>query len=153
MGELIVPLAMMAIGLFFFWDSSQLAIDDVGMPMTSATYPEFLAGMVMACSVYLVVRFVLKRKQYIAEDRARYFDPRVLAVFGLFVVFYWVVPFLGYIPTAFAFLVVLSLFFQKNKRRMLDTFIMPVCLSVGTYFAFNFMSIYLPTGTLFRGMF
>jgi hypothetical protein len=153
MGELIVPIALLAISIFFYWDSGNLLVEDDGMPMTSATYPEFLSVMIMVCSAYLIIRFIIKHKQFIAEDRARYFDPRVLACFALFVVFYWVVPVLGYIPTAFAFLLLLSLFFQKEKRRMLDTVIMPACLSVGTYFAFYFMSIYLPTGTLFRGLF
>ena len=153
MGELIVPLALMAISIFFFWDSGNLPIEDEGMPMTSASYPEFLSVMIFACSAFLIIRFIIKHKEYIAADKAQHFDPRVLAGFALFVVFYWLVPFLGYIPTAFAFLLLLSLFFQKDKRRALDTFIMPACLSVGTYFAFYFMSIYLPTGTLFHGLF
>ena len=153
MGELIVPVVLMAVGVFFYWDSGQLPVEDDGLPMTSASYPEFLAMLVIACSLYLIIRFCIKRKEFIQAEKARYFDLRVPVVFGLFVLFYWVIPIFGYIPTAFVLMVILSLFFQKEKRRALDTFIMPACLSVGLYFVFNLMSIYLPTGTLFSGLF
>ncbi len=152
MGELLVPVLMLLVAGGFYREAGRLRLED-GYPMNSATYPKILAGMLALCAVYLLVRFCLKRKKYIAEERARIFDFRVLATFGLFLLFYFTLPYLGYIPSAVIFLVLLSLFFQKGRPRLPDTVVLPVCLSVGLYVIFGFMSIYLPVGELFEAFF
>ncbi|MCC8191336.1 MAG: tripartite tricarboxylate transporter TctB family protein [Planctomycetes bacterium] len=150
MGELIVPVLMMLVAIAFYRDAGTLPVYDDGLPMTSASYPAALAGAVMICAAGIILRFFYRRYRGRGETEPA-FDPRVLAVFGLFVGFYFGLPFLGYIPCSFVFLVALSLFFQKGRPRLLDTLVLPVCLSVGMFYAFRLMSIYLPTGSLFRG--
>lgn len=149
MGELIVPVILMAIGLAFYCDAGKLSIFDDDLPMTSATYPQILAAMVMACSAYLIIRFLVKRKRDGDAAKRRYFDPRVLLAFVLFAGFYFALPVLGYIPSAFILVMTLAFLFQKSKPRLFDTLVMPAALSVGLYYAFYLMSIYLPTGTIF----
>lgn len=153
MGELIIPVIMMLVGGIFYVDAGRLPVYEENLPMSSASYPEIIALLLMACSAYLIIRFFIKRRQFIAAERKMLFDPRVLLVFGLFVLFYFALPYFGYIPSAFFFLLLLSLFFQRGKPQLKDTVLLPAGLAVGLYFAFGFMSIYLPTGSLFQGLF
>lgn len=153
MGELIVPVAMILMSMAFYYDAGKLDIYDDSLPMTSATYPQFLAVIISIASVFVIIRYFRKKKQFDEADRKQGFDLRVLLLFALFIVFYFVLPLLGYIPAGFLFLMVIALVFQKEKPRLLDTVVMPALLSVGLFYAFRMMSIYLPTGTLFRGLF
>jgi len=143
----------MLLGIVFYVDAGKLPVFEDDMPMTSASYPQVLALLVMVCSAFLIIRFFIKRREFMDLERKKPFDPRVLLVFGLFILFYFALPYFGYIPSAFVFLLVLSLFFQRGKPRWIDTVVLPGGLSVGLYVAFGLMSIYLPHGSLFDRFF
>jgi hypothetical protein len=152
MGELIVPVLAFVIALLFYAAAGSLTLIE-GFPMNSASYPRVLTVMLMICSAFLIIRFIIKRKSYIAAGKKMIFDPRIFLALGLFVLFYFGLEYIGYIPSAIIFLVALALLLKEGKPRILDIFILPVCLSVGLYFIFQLMGIYLPLGKLFRDFF
>ena len=152
MGELIVPVVMIIIALLFYTAAGNLNLIE-GFPMTSATYPQVLALMMMMCSAFLIIRFCVKCKKYIVAEKKKIFDPRIFLAFLLLIALYIGIDWIGYIASGIIFLMLLSLLLKEGKPRLLDTVILPVCLSVGLYFIFQFMSIYLPIGKLFQGLF
>jgi hypothetical protein len=152
MGELIVPVLMLAIAVIFYLAAGSLSLVE-GFPMTSASYPGVLTVLLMVCCVFLILRFAVKHKRYIAEEKKMVFDPRIFLALGLLVLFYFGLEYIGYIPGAIIFLAALALFLKEGRPRILDTLILPVCLPLGLYFIFRFMGIYLPLGKLFRGFF
>jgi nitric oxide reductase large subunit len=152
MGELIVPILMLLIGAVFAGESVFLK-PQPEYPLESASYPRFLSGLLIALAVVILIRFIFKRRDYIEAERQRVFDPRVFLVLGLLVLFFFGVQLIGYVASAFLFVAVLSLFYQRGRPRVLDTLVLPAGLSIGLYYAFRFMGIYLPTGKLFAGIF
>jgi hypothetical protein len=152
MGELIVPIVMIFIALAFHSAAGNLNLIE-GFPMTSATYPQALSVMMLLCSAFLIIRFCVKRRKYIAEEKNRILDPRIFLAFLLLIALYVGIDWIGYITSGIIFLVLLTLILKEGKPRLLDTVILPVCLPVALYYIFQFMGIYLPNGRLFRRIF
>jgi len=148
MGELILPIIMMFVALAFYNAAGNLNLIE-GFPMTSASYPQTLAIMMMVCSAFLIVRFCIRHKKYIAAERNRVFDPRIFLAFLLLVALYIGIDWIGYIPSGIIFLVLLSRLLIKGKPSLLDNVILPVCLPVALFYIFQLMGIFLPTGRLF----
>jgi len=152
MGELIVPGIILIFSLVFFFAAGSLPLVK-GFPMDSATYPRVLTVILMICSVFLIVRFIINHRKYIEAEKKRIFDPRIFLALGLLVLYYFSLEYLGYIFSSIVFLVILAWFLKEGKPHLLDVVILPICLPIGLFFAFNFMGIYLPAGRLFKGIF
>jgi hypothetical protein len=152
MGELIVPVLAFVIALLFYAAAGSLVLIE-GFPMNSATYPQALTILMMICCAFLIARFAVKHKAYFAAEKKLIFDPRIFLALGLLILFYYGLEYLGYIPGSILFMVALSWILKKGKPHILDTCILPISLSVGLYFIFQVMGIYLPLGRLLRGFF
>ncbi|MDR1316722.1 MAG: tripartite tricarboxylate transporter TctB family protein [Spirochaetales bacterium] len=152
MGELIVPILAFVIAVIFYAAAGSLTRIE-GFPMNSATYPQALTVMLMICCVFLIVRFVIKHREYASAEKKLIFDPRIFLALGMLILFYYGLEYIGYIPSSILFIVALSWILKEGKPRILDTCILPIGLSGGLYFIFQFMGIYLPLGKLFRGLF
>lgn len=152
MGEIIVPILMLIISAIFFISADKLPVM-AGTPMTSGTFPKVLSVILGICAIVLIIVYFMKQKKYAEEEKARILDKNLFIVAALLVAYYISLNLLGYLISTAWLGIVLSFFFQKGKRHMLDTFVLPVLLTVGLYFAFRFMGVYLPTGRLISMIF
>ena len=152
MGELIVPIVMLLIGGMFYREAGLLKVKE-GYAMNSASYPRFLAVILMLCAVFLIIRFVIRRKAYMENEKNMVLDPRVMLVAIMFALFYLLLDKLGYIICGIGMMVGLAMLLQKGKRNIFDTVIFPVVFTICLFFAFRFMSVYLPNGVIFKNFF
>lgn len=151
MGELIVPVLMLFMGGAFLFESGRLKIKE-GYALTSASYPRLLAIILILCAVVLIIRFFLKYKYFITEEKTKGLDLRIFAVFAILLLFYLLLEPLGYLICGVLLMSGLSLLLQKGKRHMFDSILFPVVLTVGLFIVFQFMNVYLPAGILFKGI-
>lgn len=152
MGEVIVPAVMLLIGCAFYREAGLLKVKE-GYALNSASYPRFLAVVLILCAVFLLIRFAIRHKYYMEEERKLVLDPRIIPAVLLLAVFYLMFETLGYVVCGMILMVGLALLLQKEKLRIFDTVVFPVVFTVCLFFIFRFMSVYLPTGTVFKKFF
>ncbi len=152
MGELIIPVLLIVVSVLFYMFSGTLKVMP-GTPMSSGTYPRVLAVLLFCCAIIIMIQFFMRRKEHAEAEKGKVLDKNIFLVALLLFAFYFCLNYLGYIISTIILGILLSLFFQKKKPRVFDTFILPVLLSTGLYYAFHYMGVYFTVGKLINAIF
>jgi putative tricarboxylic transport membrane protein len=100
----------------FWWMPSQIKIQPGAI--TARTFPSLMAGIMLACSIAVLLREVIKiiRKQPLDVSELNLLtETKALIILGLFVVFAVLAELIGFIPSSVIYSILMLVYFRIKK--------------------------------------
>lgn len=150
MGSKIFTIGLAVFGLIFFI-TAQGYSEAQHQYVSSATFPSFVAALLVICTLILLVKQILidknnKDKEKQKEEGVTY---RGLIIIVLMIIFYFVLPWAGFFIAGSLITMVFAYMLQTERIKKFDTFIYPFIVSAVIILFFNTLKIYLPSGFFF----
>ncbi len=152
-----VNLFLIVVGGFFLVESYEVS-PGFQQVVGADQYPRWFAIILIGlCLASLIKDHLLyRREDFSREDvkiiaEMREVGPRIMALFGLLVLYIFLIPHLGYFESGFIFLT-LAIFSlgQRDIKRFVSSLIFAFGITLAVYFVFGvLMNIYLPPGIIF----
>lgn len=145
-GNKLFTIGIGVFGLVFLLNGLSYS-DKQNQYVSSATFPTFIAILLIICTLILLAKQFYNKSK--SEDKPEGITYRGLIIIGLMIVFYFVLPVIGFFIAGTLITMAFAYMLQTGKVRKFDTFIYPFIVTIVLIFFFNSLKIYLPTGFFF----
>ena len=148
MGNKLFTLAICAFGIVFLIVGRSYSETEY-LYVTSASFPTFVALVLILCTVILFVKQIYDDKKSEQSTNEKRVTPYGLIVIGVLIVFYVILSWIGFLLAGALITMFFAFMLQGEKKKVFDTIIYPIIVVVVIVFFFKQLQIYLPSGAFF----